>query len=256
MKRHIINLLALAAFVLACVASIAPQAVPHVAMILAVAAIGFAAIGFIHHLRTRVVDNTQTIIHEAVPLHKGSRAYKLDFAIADGVQAVLVKKGSDDNHVDVCGAGDIPLGVIYNDGGAAAAIGETATVHFLGRCSIKLPATAAIAINAAVFTAADGKAQPVPTASGTYYMFGRALTAALAAGDVVEIETLVPLKTVGLALFGNTNGEISALTSSATTTQAEFNALRDKLEEVADDLRALQTALGTTPAQLILGLAS
>ena len=45
----------------------------------------------------------------------------------------------------------------------------------------------------------------------------------------------------GLAAYTDptTNGEIAALTSSATTTQAEFEALRDKCEALADSHRAL-----------------
>lgn len=43
--------------------------------------------------------------------------------------------------------------------------------------------------------------------------------------------------------LGNTDGEIAALTFSATPTQAECEALRDKCEELADDVRALSTLL-------------
>ena len=39
--------------------------------------------------------------------------------------------------------------------------------------------------------------------------------------------------------MGNANGEIAGLTFSATPTQAECNALRDKCEELADDVRAV-----------------
>lgn len=43
--------------------------------------------------------------------------------------------------------------------------------------------------------------------------------------------------------LGNANSEISDLTFSATVTQAEGNALKGKLEELADDVRAIHAAL-------------
>lgn len=43
--------------------------------------------------------------------------------------------------------------------------------------------------------------------------------------------------------LGNTDGEISGLSFSASPTQAECQALRDKCEELADDVRALSTLL-------------
>lgn len=45
------------------------------------------------------------------------------------------------------------------------------------------------------------------------------------------------------AAMGNANGEIAALTFSATPTQAEAEALRDKCEELADDVRVVHAAL-------------
>jgi hypothetical protein len=43
--------------------------------------------------------------------------------------------------------------------------------------------------------------------------------------------------------MGNTNGEIAGLTFSATPTQAECEALRDKCEELADDVRNIHSTL-------------
>lgn len=45
------------------------------------------------------------------------------------------------------------------------------------------------------------------------------------------------------ATMGNTDGEISGLTFSATPTQAEAEALRDKCEELADDARETRVQL-------------
>jgi hypothetical protein len=45
--------------------------------------------------------------------------------------------------------------------------------------------------------------------------------------------------------LGNTDNEIGGLTISAAYSQAEVQALRDKCEELADDVRALKTALSS-----------
>jgi hypothetical protein len=54
--------------------------------------------------------------------------------------------------------------------------------------------------------------------------------------------TAVGRQTVTL---GNTNSEISGLTISAAYSQSEVQALRDKCEELADDVRAIHLALQT-----------
>ena len=45
--------------------------------------------------------------------------------------------------------------------------------------------------------------------------------------------------------LGNTDNEIGGLTISATYSQAEVQAMRDKCEELADDVRALKAALSS-----------
>ena len=45
--------------------------------------------------------------------------------------------------------------------------------------------------------------------------------------------------------FGNTDNEIGGLTVSASYFQTEMQALRDKCEELADDVRALRSALSS-----------
>ena len=51
--------------------------------------------------------------------------------------------------------------------------------------------------------------------------------------------------------LGNTDGEIAGLTFSATYSQTEVEALRDKTEELADDLRALSTLVHALRAALV-----
>lgn len=51
--------------------------------------------------------------------------------------------------------------------------------------------------------------------------------------------------------LGNTDAEISGLTFSASPTQAECEALRDKCEELADDVRALSTLVHALRSALV-----
>lgn len=51
--------------------------------------------------------------------------------------------------------------------------------------------------------------------------------------------------------LGNTNAEIGGLTISAAYSQSEVQALRDKCEELADDVRALSTLLHQIRTDLI-----
>jgi hypothetical protein len=51
--------------------------------------------------------------------------------------------------------------------------------------------------------------------------------------------------------LGNPDGEIAGLTISDPPTQAEVQALRDKCEELADDVRALATLLHALRGALV-----
>ena len=51
--------------------------------------------------------------------------------------------------------------------------------------------------------------------------------------------------------LGNTNGEIGGLTISDPPTQAEVHALRDKCEELADDVRALSVLVHALRGALV-----
>jgi len=51
--------------------------------------------------------------------------------------------------------------------------------------------------------------------------------------------------------LGNANSEIGGLTISAAYNQSEVQALRDKCEELADDVRALSTLLHQIRTDLI-----
>lgn len=118
---------------------------------------------------------------------------KCDAVLA--ADALIVKIGSDAAHVAVTAANtDVPQGVTNQP---TDAIEDTVAVRLLGKGGTKLvTASEAIAAGDEVVATAAGKAAKLPTAGGTYYVIGRALTAAAADGDVFELHDCVPAKRV------------------------------------------------------------
>lgn len=110
------------------------------------------------------------------------RDFERTFAAENDLSAaqyLIVELGAGDNEVDVCDAqGEIAVGVLQNDPGA----GEAALVRFLG--TTKVVAGAAITKGARVTTGAAGKAETAATGD---YVLGRALEAAAADGDIIEV---------------------------------------------------------------------
>jgi len=182
--------------------------------------------------------------------HERAISKTADNAIA--TRYLLAKFGTDADHIDKCGAADLPLGPCVDE----PAAGDLAAVHLLGHgATKKMIASGVIAAGDRVYTDASGKVQTTPTTTGVFWLVGTALSAAAADGDVIEVHDCVPQRVQVMALPGNVNSEISGLSFSSTPTQAEANALRDKCEELADDFRALATAITTDAAQ-VLWLAS
>lgn len=126
--------------------------------------------------------------------HLDGRITKLaDAAIAS--RWLLVKFGTDADHVDLCGATDVPIGVCTDEPEAAE---DATAVDLLGAApgTTLMVASEAITAGELVFTAASGKVQDLPAGAGTYYQVGRALNAAGADGDLVEVAPCFPLATV------------------------------------------------------------
>lgn len=107
---------------------------------------------------------------------------------------LLYKAGSDANHIAVAGAADLPIGAIADEATAAE---ENLTLLLLGKGPTKrMVASEAITAGEEVYAAASGKVQDLPTAAGTYWRVGTALTAAAADGDVIEVADCVAQKLV------------------------------------------------------------
>jgi hypothetical protein len=174
----------------------------------------------------------------------GKKTFLSSAAIA--TRYALVKRGADSEHAAiVAAAADEPLG-ISNDQPAAAEL--EFTVFLLGPGAETVPVVAGGAIPADatdLYSKGDGTVIVKPTAAGTYWRVGSLVHqgAAAASGEIVVMVPQKPRKLIVIAALGNANGAIAALTSSATTTQSEFNALRDAAETLADDVRSIAAAL-------------
>lgn len=98
---------------------------------------------------------------------------------------------------------------------------------------------------AAIDGTEDGKVRAVPATAGVYFSPGVAEEDG-ADGQLLLVRPMPRLITVATTVdLGNANAEIGGLTFSASPSQAECNALRDKCEELADDVRAMHAALVT-----------
>ena len=123
----------------------------------------------------------------------GKKTYAADAALA--IRFVAVKLGSDANHVAVAGTADIAIGICTDNAEAAE---DLVNVALLGSASetLKVTASAAIAAGDFVVTAANGKVRTLPATTGTYYIIGRALQAAAADLDVIEIDPMPTIQRV------------------------------------------------------------
>jgi hypothetical protein len=152
---------------------------------------------------------------------------------------LLVKVGSDSDHVAVCGAANFPIGTTTD---APEAAEDTINVHPLGvnLSTRKVRVATAVAAGADLYTAANGFAQAEPAVVGTYYKIGRALKVALQVGSgdyLIEFVPCAPVKTVVIAALTSTDGTAGAA--------ADLTALKAEAEKIGDDLRAIAAALAT-----------
>jgi hypothetical protein len=175
---------------------------------------------------------------------KNSRRYLSSAAIA--TRYLLAKVGADDEHIAVVAAtADKPIGVITDE---AAAAEDPVNVELLGVTNRTLPmvAAGAIAIGADVYATAAGKVDVKPTAAGTYWRVGVALTASGANNDPIEIALSKPRKLIVIAALTNTAGDIADTNSTAVNpTKADFDSLLVAAGKLQADFLVLAAALNS-----------
>jgi hypothetical protein len=107
---------------------------------------------------------------------------------------LLVKKGSDGDHIALAGAADLAIGTVADEAAAAEA---RVHVNLLGKGPTKkMVASAVIAAHVRVFQAAGGKVQTLPGAAGTYKCIGTSVSAAAADNDVIEVNDHAPFDVI------------------------------------------------------------
>ncbi len=129
----------------------------------------------------------------------GVKSFAADAALTETNS--LVKIGTDVDHVTAAGNDEIPDGVAQSEMTALNITdGLRIAVKLLGAAKGTLLVRASAAIDptsvAFVCSAAAGRVKALPTAGGTYYIVGKPLTAAAAAGDIIEIAPCVPTQRV------------------------------------------------------------
>jgi hypothetical protein len=131
----------------------------------------------------------------------------------------------------------------------AGAAGETVTVRPLvdgAQVRLRLNGTCVIGdtlVPEAIDATNDGKVAALGSTAALYSAIGIAEEAGV---DEQLVKCRVRRMRRGLGgtvTMGNTDAEISGLTIGATYSQSEVQALRTKAEELADDVRAIATAL-------------
>jgi hypothetical protein len=126
-----------------------------------------------------------TLANIAEGTHAGNLTKATDVVITE--RFLLAKVGSASDRVNVAGAADTPIGVITDE---AAAVGDIVNVALLGssRTTLRMVASAAIAQGALLEPAASGRVATLGVGVGTHHVVGRALDAAVNAGDVIEVD--------------------------------------------------------------------
>jgi hypothetical protein len=155
--------------------------------ILGVALLTGVALGLMPKRKDRSFANS------LIGTHRGSMTRFADAVVT--TRYLLGTTGSDSQHVAVCGASTIPIGVIADE---ATNAGDEVAVELLGASgsTVRMVASAAISAGSLVYTAASGMVGTLSSTAGTYYCVGVALTASAASGGVIEVDPCVAHKTV------------------------------------------------------------
>jgi len=114
---------------------------------------------------------------------------------AQSVQHLLVKFGTDADHIAINGVADDPIGVCPD----TPAAGDSVSVKLLGSANetITMVANGEIDAGARVFAAASGKVSALATTvNGAYFCVGKAVTAAGADAAEIQVDPCIPFSVV------------------------------------------------------------
>ena len=111
---------------------------------------------------------------------------------------LIAKRGTSATSINICGAADVPLGIVEDETPSDSDLNYPLNVALLGaiKGTRRVIASAAISAGDFIVPAAGGKVRTLPTSAGTYYVIGQAFAAATADGDQLQIVPTFPTKTV------------------------------------------------------------
>lgn len=131
-------------------------------------------------------------------IHEGGLiSYTPDASIT--TRFLLVKRGTAADKVAICGAADVPIGVALDEFDLTNAPEIPIAVHLLGGSAlntVRMIASAAISQDALLEPAANGKVATLGGGAGTHHVVGRAITAAAADGDIIEVVPMYFLRVI------------------------------------------------------------
>jgi hypothetical protein len=120
-------------------------------------------------------------------IHAGGQFTKLTDA-AHALRFLLVKPGTDGDHIAIAGAADFPYAVCTDEAAAAEAeVNVQALACSPNTVKVVNDATGAIAVGDNIVPAANGKVKKMAAGAGNYFWVGVAMQTAAADGDIFEI---------------------------------------------------------------------
>jgi hypothetical protein len=143
-------------------------------------------------IRARLIDlANNSILVNITP--KGRATAVADSAFTS--RYLIAKRGANYYSVAIAGQGDIPYGVVPDMTPTTDTdLSYPLPVNILGlnEDTERMIASGAISIDQLITTDASGQVRAVPSASGTYWVIGKAKTATVAQGDQVEVIPAFP----------------------------------------------------------------
>ncbi|HSI08827.1 MAG TPA: capsid cement protein [Rariglobus sp.] len=216
---------------------------------LLLAALCYGGANIVRDLRRAALVVAVNTLPPTVGSSERSRRYLASGAIGSGATGTayyLGKIGADSRHATlIAAAADEPLGAFTDE---AAAAEDLINLELAGLTERTLPLVAdgVIALGADVYSKGDGKVTVKPTAAGTYWKVGKALTASTADNDPIEVRMQVPRKLIVLAALTNVAGDIADTPSTAVNpTKADFDSLLVAAGKLQADFLLLVAALKT-----------
>jgi hypothetical protein len=185
-------------------------------------------------------------------IHEDGQISRLPDAVLAS-RHLLVKVGSDGDHVAVNGVHDMPLGSVP-DTATQARVDEgllPVTVLLLGRDDTKLMvASEAITAGVDVYTAASGKVSTLSASAGSYYKVGKALTAAAADGDQIEVADCAPILKVVFAQTQDTLTDSTGGTGNTTLVAIGATNSGDRSSDINNNFADIAAQLAKIKADM------